>query len=62
MNYVGHKCSGYNIAANFYGNEEYILTGSEDSMIYIYNKITGQVEKKVKSESKISHLVKPLGK
>lgn len=60
MEYSGHKCTGYNIAANFFGYEDFILTGSEDSYLYIYNKLTGRIERKIKSDSKISHLVRPL--
>ena len=49
MEYKGHKCQGYNIGAHFYGNEDYILTGSEDASIYIYNKISGKIEKKLQT-------------
>ena len=60
MEYKGHKCTGYNIAANFFGYEDYILTGSEDSSIYIYNTNSGKIEKKIHTKSKIVHLVKPI--
>lgn len=60
MDYTSHKCCGYNIGANFLGNEDYIITGSEDCGIYIYNKLNGCIEKRFTAESKIVHLVKPL--
>lgn len=60
MEYKGHKCQGYNIAASFFGYEDFILTGSEDSAIYIYNKNTGCVERKIPTKSKVVHLVKPV--
>jgi hypothetical protein len=58
--YKGHKCSGYNIAANFFGNEEYVLTGSENYGIFLYNAQDGSIEKKFKTHSKVVHLVKPI--
>ena len=60
MEYKGHKCQGYNIGAHFFGYEDYILTGSEDGFIYIYNKLSGEIEKKIQAKSKVIHLVKPL--
>ena len=60
MEYKGHKCQGYNIGAHFFGYEDFILSGSEDNHIYIYNKLTGALERKIKSQlSKVIHLVKP---
>lgn len=47
--YIGHKCEGYNIGAHFMGDEEYILTGSEDSQIYLYNKLSGRIEQTYKT-------------
>jgi WD40 repeat protein len=59
--YRGHKCEGYNIGAHFIGGgERYIITGSEDSKIYLYNKLSGNVERSFKTESKIVHFVLPL--
>jgi len=49
MEYEGHKCNGYNIAAHFYGHEDFIITGSEDSNIYIYDKLSGRIERKIRT-------------
>eukprot|EP00347_Sterkiella_histriomuscorum_P005068 403358022 len=62
MQYTGHKCQGYNIAAHFFGYEDLILTGSEDGYVYMYNKNSGAIEKKVQANSKVIHLVKPIPK
>eukprot|EP00347_Sterkiella_histriomuscorum_P001337 403372417 len=62
MQYTGHKCQGYNIAAHFFGYEDLILTGSEDGYVYMYNKNSGAIEKKVQVNSKVIHLVKPIPK
>lgn len=61
MEYKGHKCVGYNIGAHFYGNEEYIISGSEDSNIYVYNKLKGGApEKTFQTKSTVIHFVKPI--
>ena len=60
MEYKGHKCQGYNIGANFFGYEDYILRGSEDSSIYIFNKHTGNIARQIPTQSKVVHLVKPI--
>ena len=43
--YKDHLCQGYNIGAHFFplNEETHILTGSEDSQIYIYDLKTTQV-------------------
>jgi len=55
--YKGHKCSGYNIEANFFDYEKYIITGSEDSFIYLYDVITSRNIKKYKTNQKCVNLV-----
>lgn len=59
--YSGHKCEGYNIGANFIGSgERYVITGSEDSTIYLYDKLSARLERQFKTQSKIVHFVLPL--
>ncbi|CDW77963.1 wd40 repeat-containing protein [Stylonychia lemnae] len=60
MQYIGHKCQGYNIGAHFFDNENKILTGSEDGFVYCYDKMSGQIQKKIQCQSKVIHLVKPV--
>lgn len=58
--YKDHKCAGYNIQANFYNNEKYIVSGSEDHSIYIYDKNNLSIRSKIKTKTKVNHLVKPI--
>ena len=46
--YKGHKCNGYNVVSNFYNKEKYLVTGSEDGVIYFYDTETGEVAHKIK--------------
>ena len=57
MEYKGHKCVGYNIDSNFFCNENYIITGSEDSYIYIYDTFSGEMVTKYKTHQKCVNLV-----
>ena len=58
--YKGHKCVGYNIECNFFINEKYVITGSEDSHIYIYDTMSAEIAAKYKTHQKCVNLVKPL--
>jgi len=58
--YKGHKCNGYNIESNFFVNERYIITGSEDSFVYIYDTLSSNLVTKYKTHQKCVNLVKPL--
>lgn len=58
--YRGHTCKGFNIDCNFFMNENYILTGSEDSHIYIYDTTSTEIVKKFKTHQKCVNLVKPM--
>ena len=44
MEYKQHKCQGYNIGANLMGEEKYIITGSEENKIYIYDLHNGNIK------------------
>jgi hypothetical protein len=57
--YKGHQCKGFNIEANFFVNENYILSGSEDSYIYIWETNSGVLKHKYKTDQKCVNLVKP---
>ena len=58
--YRGHKCNGYNVLCNFYNKERYIVTGSEDGVIYFYDTGTGDVAHKIKTNQKCVVLVHPV--
>ena len=58
--YKGHLCKGFNIESSFLANEKYIVTGSEDSHIYIYDSISSNLVSKIKTNQKCVNLVKPL--
>lgn len=60
--YKGHKCTGYNIDSNFYAREKYLITGSEDSNIYIYNIVTSEIAFKIKTHQKCINLIRPIPK
>lgn len=49
LEYKGHKCQGYNIGASFFNSEEHIITGSEDSYVYFYNKLSGNIDHKLQT-------------
>ncbi len=55
--YRGHKCQGYNIDCNFFCNENYIITGSEDSNIFIYDTLSANIIAKYKTHQKCVNLV-----
>jgi WD40 repeat protein len=55
--YKGHKCVGYNIESNFFGMDKYIITGSEDSHIYIYDIMSRDIVCKYKTSQKCVNLV-----
>jgi hypothetical protein len=57
--YQGHQCKGFNIEANFFLNHNYVLSGSEDSCIYIWETNTGKLSHKYKTDQKCVNLVKP---
>ena len=58
--YSGHLCKGFNIDCNFFNNEKYVITGSEDSFIYIYDSVSAKLVKKYKTHQKCVNLVRPL--
>ena len=58
--YNKHKCVGYNIECNFYNNEQYIITGSENSHIYIYDILDNESYSKIKTQNKCINLIKQI--
>ena len=58
--YNKHKCVGYNIECNFYNNEQYIITGSENSNIYIYDISNNELYYKIKTQHKCINLIKQI--
>ena len=58
--YNKHKCVGYNIECNFYLNENYIITGSEDGNIYIYDILNNNNYYKLKTLLKCINLIKQI--
>ena len=52
-----HSCVGYNISAKYFGNEKYILTGSEDNKAYIYEIESGNVVKVLDGHPNVVHLL-----
>ena len=58
--YNKHKCVGYNIECNFYNNEQYIITGSENSYIYIYDIFNNNLYYKIKTQHTCINIVKQI--
>ena len=58
--YSGHKCAGYNIDSNFFAKEQYIITGSEDSNIYIYDAVSAKIAHKIPTHQKCINLLRPI--
>lgn len=60
IEYRGHKCNGYNVLCNYYNKEKYIVTGSEDGILYFYDTGTGKIAHKIKTNQKCVVLVHPI--
>ena len=58
--YNKHKCVGYNIECNYYLNEKYIMTGSEDGNIFIYEINNNNIYYKIKTQLKCINLIKEI--
>ena len=57
--YTGFKCSGFNITCGFLGpNQEYIVTGSEDTKIHIFHTEGGAKIHTIPTSHTVIHLVK----
>jgi COMPASS component SWD3 len=61
VEYNKHRCVGYNIIAQFYNNENNIITGSEDKKIYIYDTLSSEVTSVLQCPhtNHVIHLVAP---
>ena len=55
-----HKCVGYNIECNFCLDENYIMTGSENGNIYIYDISNNNIYYKIKTPLKCINLIKQI--
>ena len=55
-----HKCVGYNIECNFYLDENYIMTGSENGNIYIYDICNNNIYYTIKTSLKCINLIKQI--
>ena len=55
--YGAHKCQDYNISSSLFGNEQFILTGSEDRQAYIYDVQTGEVINTLVGHNHVVHLL-----
>ena len=58
--YNKHKCFGYNLESNFWLNDKYILTGSEDNGFYIYETLNPKNYKKINTRQNCINLIKPV--
>ena len=58
--YNKHKCVGYNIGCSFYNNEQYILTGSENYFLYLYDILNPNNYYKIKTQEKCINFVKQI--
>ena len=58
--YNKHKCVGYNIECNFYNNDQYIITGSENNHFYIYDIFNINSYYKFKTKLKCINLIKQI--
>eukprot|EP01100_Stratorugosa_tubuloviscum_P011206 TRINITY_DN496_c1_g1_i1.p1 TRINITY_DN496_c1_g1~~TRINITY_DN496_c1_g1_i1.p1 ORF type:complete len:539 (-),score=181.82 TRINITY_DN496_c1_g1_i1:748-2364(-) len=60
MEYNQHACNGYFLLSNFFYCEKYVITGTENSAVYIYETETGKLCNILKHKQPIVHLVHPL--
>ena len=58
--YNKHKCTGYNVECNFYHDEKYLITGSENGSIIIYDIFNPNKYKEIKTHLKCVNLVKQI--
>jgi WD40 repeat protein len=52
-----HKCVNYNLGCQYYKSERYVLTGSEDKFVYVYDTMTGELIKTLQGHTSVVHLV-----
>lgn len=55
--YQDHKCKSYNVSSCFFDNEKYVLTGSEDNKVYIYEKDSGKLLRTLNGHEGVVHLI-----
>ena len=59
--FKGHKCTNYNINSMIIGpshrSDQYLVTGSEDKFIYMYDMHTGDIVQKLQGHPSVVHLV-----
>ncbi|KAL9657260.1 hypothetical protein ABK040_011481 [Willaertia magna] len=55
--YNKHKCLSYNVNCTFFSNENYVMTGSEDNKIYIYETFSGKLVNVLEGHESVVHLL-----
>ena len=58
--YKKHKCVGYNIGCNYYFNDQYIITGSENYSFFIYDILNPNNYYKIKTQQKCINFLKQI--
>jgi WD40 repeat protein len=58
--YTGHTCSGYNIQAALWDKDRFIVTGSRDGKIHVFETSTGKLVNLLSGPVQPTHLVVPL--
>ena len=57
VEYKGHKCQSYNISCTFFCNDKAVVTGSEDSTLWVYSAETGAVVKTLPGHDAVVHFI-----
>ena len=52
QSFIGHMNSSYRIRSTLAMNDKYVLSGSEDGTVVVWDLLTGAVVEKVNSSSK----------
>ncbi|KAG2374516.1 hypothetical protein C9374_010800 [Naegleria lovaniensis] len=55
--YSQHECKSYNVSSCFFKEEKYVLTGSEDNKIYIYDTWSGKLVRTLSGHEGVIHLL-----
>lgn len=57
--YDKHLCANYNVSSAFLCNDQFVLSGSEDGKVYLYDTKTAEVLCTMNGHSTVAHLVLP---
>ena len=55
--YSSHQCQNYNIGSTFYDHENSVVSGSEDNKIYIYDTVSGKLQKVLSGHEGVVHML-----